>query len=118
MKAIIMSHYPERSPNLPIMINDLMNNGLQRHEIIVMVDYYTEILPIPGIISIIPQPINWWHGMAAIQDTDYVMLLCDDLTLRRNSVRELKRYSDSHLEYDVFGYEGGMFHNSDKPYSG
>jgi hypothetical protein len=118
MKALIQSHFPQRSSNLPIIATDLVKNGLKPEDIIFLLDYGQSITTdCKVMLTNEPMPINWWHGVASVLDTDYVVLLCDDLTLKENSLNSLKFYADKHPEIDVFGFEGGQFAKGKHPYT-
>lgn len=118
MKAIVQSHFPERKTNLRIIIADLLENGLKEEDIILLLDYpINDTYPVNIIHSNMNMPINWWHSVSSILDTDYVALLCDDLTLKDNSLKSLLIEAEKHPDIDVFGYEGANFSKTDKPYS-
>jgi hypothetical protein len=118
MKAIIQSHFPERKINLRIIIADLLDNGLKEEDIILLLDYpVTDKYPVNVIHSDMNMPINWWHSISAILDTDYVALLCDDLTLKGSSINKLLIEAKNHPDIDVFGYEGANFKKTENPYS-
>lgn len=117
MKAIIQSHFPERKTNLRIIIADLIDNGLKEEDILLLLDYpATDIYPVGVIQSNLSMPINWWHSVASILDTNYVALLCDDLTLKKDSLKNLLTEASLHPEINVFGYEGANFAKTNRPY--
>lgn len=123
IKALIQNHYPERIPNLEIMVNDLVKNGVAKEDIGILIDHQ-QVVPQLFIKSTLDiqmanhsMPINWWHGIASVLNCDYVALLCDDLTLRPKSIKELTRAATAHKEVDVFGYEGGKFAPTENPYT-
>lgn len=119
MKCLIQSHFPERLPNLKIIASDLVKNGMKPEDIIFLLDYGRSFeTDCKVMLTNESMPINWWHGVASILDTDYVALLCDDLTLKENSLNSLKFYADKHPEIDVFGFEGGQFAKGKRPYTG
>ena len=122
MKVLIQSHYPERLTNLALMRASLLRNGIKGEDITFLLDYGDGegliYLESPVIYSMQNMPINWWHGIAATMDTDYIALLCDDLQLLPGSLTALQGIATRHPEIDVFGYEGGDFAAGDMPYTG
>ena len=118
VKAIIQNHYKERLPNVKIMVEDLLKNGLTLEDIVILTDNPELKYPYQSVRSSFKLPINVWHGIGVMLDADYIALLCDDLTLRPNSIHELKYRAESTQSIQVFGFEGGQFDASDKPYSG
>lgn len=118
MIALIESHYPERIPNLKIMVDDLIANGLSHGEIIILVDHDKPIDTKARIMrSNYHMKINWWHAVASVLDADYVVLLCDDLTLKKDSLNTLKEYATKYGGVDVFGFEGGKLAAKPYPYT-
>jgi len=100
------------------MIEDIIKNGISPNDILLLLDYPTKQKYNAHVMhSSHLMPINWWHGVAAILPTDYVALLCDDLTLKPESLRTLLQYAQEHQEASVFGFEGGNFAKTDNPYT-
>jgi len=116
-KALIQSHYPERRENLYLMQESLIKNGLKKEDIIFLIDYPLTDPRLTIMHSDLSMPINWWHGIAPLLDTDYVALLCDDLTLKPKSIESLTLYAIGNPDIDVLGYEGGNFAKTDNPYT-
>lgn len=118
MKALIESHYPERIPNLEIMVDDLLANGLTTDDIIILVDHNVPFTTKAKVMrSEHPMKINWWHAVASVLDTDFVALLCDDLTLKKDSLQTLKEYASKYGGVEVFGFEGGKLASEPYPYT-
>ncbi len=118
IKALIQTHYPQRGDNIKIMVNDLIENGFKSEDIIVMRDYPRKYgFSSKEMVSEVPMPINWWHGVASVLDCDYVALLCDDLTLKPKSIELLRDAAWENSDIDVFGFEGGNFANTSNPYT-
>lgn len=122
VKAIIQNHYPERLHNTVIMVDGLIKNGLKEEDITILFDY----VPSPEVLRLKKTniqvsnknlPINWWHAVGSILDADYVALLCDDLTLKSESITQLTVLADQNPDIGVLGYEGGKFADTDKPYT-
>lgn len=117
--AIIESHYPERIPNVEFMVDSLIENGIPKEEIIILVDHTVPFETKARVMrSDYPMKINWWHGVASVLDTDYVVLLCDDLMLKKDSIQTLKEYASKYGGIDVFGFEGGRLADAPFPYTG
>jgi len=118
MTALIESHYPERIPNLELMVDSLIENGIPKEEIIILVDHDTPFETKAKVMrSEYPMKINWWHAVASVLDTDFVALLCDDLKLKKNSIKQLTNYALAFPDIDVFGFEGGILAKTDNPYT-
>jgi hypothetical protein len=119
VKAIIQNHYLERVGNIYKMRDDLIAQGIKDDDVIVMTD--NKDIPYPfywnTIVSKGPMPIGWWHGIGALLECDYVALLCDDLTLKKDSISELVKAGEKYGNIDVFGYEGGDFAKTELPYT-
>ena len=123
MKVLLQSHYPQRSENLPIIINDILANGIGPEDIVVMLDYPVEDPLRIGLdnnqtmYSSLSMPINWWHGVGSVLETDYVALINDDLTILPNTLTTCLEVAKEHPEIDVFGLEGDKFAKTDSPYT-
>jgi hypothetical protein len=102
------------------MRDDLISQGVADDDIIILTDNKDISYPHSWntIVSKSPMPIGWWHGIGASLDCDYVALLGDDLTLKKNSISELVKAGNKYGGIDVFGYEGGDFGDSPTPYTG
>lgn len=116
--ALIESHYPQRIPNIEPMVDSLIKNGIPQEEIIVLVDHEVPFETKAKIMrSEYPMRINWWHAIGSVLNSDYVVLLCDDLKLKRDSIKSLVASALTFPEVDVFGFEGGNFALSEFPYT-
>lgn len=122
IKCIIQNHYTERIENIHPMINSLKENGILNDDIIVISDYPAGINhfvsePYNFISANFQLPIVWWHAIGSVLNADYVVLLCDDLTLKPNSITNLALLASRNPDIGVLGYEGGKFANTAHPYT-
>lgn len=117
--ALIESHYPERIPNLGVMVDSLIANGIPKEEIIILVDHDTPFETKAKVMrSDYPMRINWWHAVASVLDSDFVVLLCDDLKLKKDSIKVLIEHAIKYGGVDVWGFEGGRLVDKPFPYTG
>ncbi|KKL68786.1 hypothetical protein LCGC14_2121490, partial [marine sediment metagenome] len=115
--AIILAHYKQREGNLKRIVDDLFAGSVVPNEICIFIDN-GEIEFKDSRITIIRTDENFLPKIRFVLgsyfDTDYCFFIDDDLTVRKNT---LKNLVDNANEKSIIGLQGSILGDTPNPYA-
>ena len=119
--AIILAHYKQRQNNLKIIIDSLLAGSFVPKEIVVFIDN-DEIDFQDHRVTIIRTSASFLpkirFALGSYFDTDYCLFIDDDLTVRKNTLRNLcVNALDINDDKAIIGLQGSILGDTPNPYA-